>query len=147
MFKSKRIKTNIQYTEDLNNKDLNKKLEIHKNKQFDYYEINLNNSKSNKCNKLKEKIYNIHNIPYDYNIFSLSDNINKYLNKKTKRTKENNSEKLDLTIIKGTKLISQLNSETEIIINDEFYFKLEDIYYNNDKLKNNDLINKTKIQD
>ena len=29
MFKSKRIKTNIQYTEDLNNKDLNKKLEIH----------------------------------------------------------------------------------------------------------------------
>ena len=96
---------------------------------------------------MKEKIYNIHNIPYDYNIFSLSDNINKYLNKKTKRTKENNSEKLDLTIIKGTKLISQLNSETEIIINDEFYFKLEDIYYNNDKLKNNDLINKTKIQD
>ncbi len=63
MFKSKRIKTNIQYTEDLNNKDLNKKLEIHKNKQFDYYEINLNNYKSNKCNKLKEKIYNIHNIP------------------------------------------------------------------------------------
>ena len=69
------------------------------------------------------------------------------MNKKTRRTKENNSEKLDLTIIKGTKLISQLNSETEIILNDEFYFKLEDIYYNNDIIKNNDKNYNTNIQD
>jgi hypothetical protein len=147
MFKSKRIKSKLQHKENLNNKDSNKKLEFDKYKQFDDYNINSIHFKPNKYNKLKETIYNIHNIPYDYNIFSLSDNINKYLNKKTRRTKENNSEKLDLTIIKGTKLISQLNSETEIILNDEFYFKLEDIYYNNDIIKNNDKNYNTNIQD
>ena len=60
------------------------------------------------------------------------------MNKKTKRGIENNSEKLDITIIKGSKLISQLNTETEFIINDEYYFQLERIYFNNDKLKKND---------
>jgi hypothetical protein len=138
MFKTKRIKTNIQSTNDINNKDLNKKLTIHKKKQFNDFDINSHNVKSNKYNKLKETIYNIHNIPYDYNIFSLSDNINIYMNKKTKRGIENNSEKLDITIIKGSKLISQLNTETEFIINDEYYFQLERIYFNNDKLKKND---------
>jgi hypothetical protein len=138
MFKTKRIKTNIQSTNDINNKDLNKKLTIQKKKQFNDFDINSHNVKSNKYNKLKETIYNIHNIPYDYNIFSLSDNINIYMNKKTKRGIENNSEKLDITIIKGSKLISQLNTETEFIINDEYYFQLERIYFNNDKLKKND---------
>ena len=130
MFKTKRIKTNIQSTNDINNKDLNKKLTIQKKKQFNDFDINSHNVKSNKYNKLKETIYNIHNIPYDYNIFSLSDNINIYMNKKTKRGIENNSEKLDITIIKGSKLISQLNTETEFIINDEYYFQLERIYFN-----------------
>ena len=138
MFKTKRIKTNIQSTNDINNKDLNKKLTIQKKKQFNDFDINSHNVKSNKYNKLKETIYNIHNIPYDYNIFSLSDNINIYMNKKTKRGIENNSEKLDITIIKGSKLISQLNTETEFIINDEYYFQLERIYFNNDKLKKNE---------
>ena len=69
MFKTKRIKTNIQSTNDINNKDLNKKLTIQKKKQFNDFDINSHNVKSNKYNKLKETIYNIHNIPYDYNIF------------------------------------------------------------------------------